>query len=289
MEGAICQSLDMNTAYELNKKIDKALLLLTSVCENKPVEVCYSGGKDSETILELAKMAGINYQPFYKNTTIDPPMTIKHVQSKGATIITPKYNFFELVKRNGMPTRRARFCCRYLKEYKVLDVAIQGIRVSESKKREKRYSINDPVVCRFYGSKKQHVNVIYPILSWSDNDVKDFIKDRNIRCHPLYYDKEGNFCVKRRLGCIGCPLQADAGKEDFKMYPKFFKRLVECVCIWWDTHPDAKSHKKFLSPYGLIAHNLFYGNFYDWQSDNYSLFGYRDWKAVLEEYFSIEL
>lgn len=274
---------------DLNKKIDKALLLLSSACEDKPVEVCYSGGKDSDTILELAKMAGINYHAYYKNTTIDPPLTIKHVQSKGATILTPKLTFFELVKKNGMPTRRARFCCRYLKEYKVLDVAIQGIRVSESKKREKRYSINDPIVCRFYGSKKHHVNVIYPILSWSDNDVEDFIKDRGIHCHPLYYDKEGNFCVKRRLGCIGCPLQADAGIEDFKMYPKFFKQLVECVCIWWDAHPDAKSHKKFQSPYGVIAHNLFYKNFYDWQADNYSLFGFEDWKALLERAFKVRL
>ena len=28
---------------------------------NQPVEICYSGGKDSDVILELAKMAGINY------------------------------------------------------------------------------------------------------------------------------------------------------------------------------------------------------------------------------------
>lgn len=273
----------------LNKKIDDALLLLSSACGDNLVEVCFSGGKDSEVILELSKMAGINFQAIYKNTTIDPPYTISHVLSKGCRIVTPKYNFFELVKKNGMPTRRARFCCRFLKEYKVFDIAVQGIRVSESKRREKLYSVDDPLVCRFYGSKKNHVQVILPLLSWSDKDVFEFLKDRHILCHPLYYDAAGNFCVSRRLGCIGCPLRSDAGVSDFILYPKFFARLVECVCEWWETHPTAKSHNKFSSPYGLIAHNLFYKNYYDWLSDNYSLFGYRDWKLLLESYFSVKL
>ena len=274
---------------DLIKKIDSALLLLSSACDYHEVEVCFSGGKDSEVILELAKMAGINFQAIYKNTTIDPPLTIQHVLSKGATILNPKVNFFELVKRNGMPTRRARFCCRYLKEYKVYDSAIQGIRVCESQNRKKRYSIDDPIVCRFYGSKKSNVQVILPILSWSDDDVSAFIHDRKITCHPLYYDDSKNFCVSRRLGCIGCPLQADAGVADFIKYQKFFIRLVECVCLWWDTHPSAKSHTKFKSPYGLIAHNLFYKNYFTWLADDYSLFGYRDWKCLLESYFHVSL
>lgn len=273
----------------LTKKIDNALLLLSSACGNNVVEVCFSGGKDSDVVLELSKMAGINFQAIYKNTTIDPPGTINYVISKGTTIMTPKLNFFDLVKKNGMPTRRARFCCRFLKEYKVFDIAIQGIRVCESKRREKLYSVDDPIVCRFYGSKKNNVQVILPLLSWSDIDVSDFIKDRHIHCHPLYYDDDGNFCVSRRLGCIGCPLQSDAGVSDFKLYPKFFAHLVECVCEWWDSHPTAKSHNKFSSPYGLIAHNLFYKNYYDWQADNHSLFGYRDWKLLLESYFHVSL
>lgn len=274
---------------DLNKKIDKALLLLSSVCDSHLVEVCYSGGKDSEVILELAKMAGIKFRAYYKNTTIDPPKTISHAMSKGVTVLQPKKTFFELVKEHGLPTRRARFCCAYLKEYKVLDVAIQGIRRCESKKRERLYSSADPVICRFYGSKKNHVNVVLPILDWSDVDVSAFIKDRNILCHPLYYNDRGEFCVNRRLGCMGCPLKSDVGKADYLMYPKLFKRLVDCVCIWWDTHPTIKSRNKFRSPYGLIANSLFYRNYYDWLSDDYTLFGSQDWKVFLESYFSVKL
>lgn len=279
----------MNANNPLSKKIDNSLNLLCSACGSELVEVCFSGGKDSEVILELAKMAGIKFRAIYKNTTIDPPGTIKHCLDKGVEVLSPKIRFFDLVKKSGLPTRRARFCCSYLKEYKVLDIAIQGVRRCESVARQKRYSSDDPVICRFYGSKKNHVNVILPILDWSDEDVSSFIAMRGIRCHPLYYDQSGSFCVSRRLGCIGCPLQSDAGKADYLRYPKMFRELVFSVCEWWENHPNAKSHNKFRSPYGLIANDLFYRSYNDWLADDYTLFGYEDWKHILEKYFSVKL
>lgn len=61
----------------LDRKIDAAIKLLQSIpTDDGQIEVCYSGGKDSDVILELAKMAGINYRAIYKNTTIDPRGTI---------------------------------------------------------------------------------------------------------------------------------------------------------------------------------------------------------------------
>lgn len=68
-------------SYE--KKVARAVRLLQSIPTDGPVEVSYSGGKDSDVILELAKMAGIEYRAIYKNTTIDPPGTIQHCRSKG--------------------------------------------------------------------------------------------------------------------------------------------------------------------------------------------------------------
>ena len=67
--------------HELQKKVDRAVKLIQAagkVAEQHghPLEICYSGGKDSDVILELAKMAGIKYRAIYKNTTIDPPGTI---------------------------------------------------------------------------------------------------------------------------------------------------------------------------------------------------------------------
>lgn len=173
---------------ELNRKIDLAIRLLQSIPQDGPIELSYSGGKDSDVILELAKMSGIPFEAIYKNTTIDPPGTIAHCKEKGVTIVKPKQNFMELMAEHGMPSRFRRFCCSKLKEYKIYDRAIQGIRRSESIKRAKRYT--EPEECRIY-AKGEKVRIYFPILEWSNEDVAEFIRQRNIQCAPVYYDRGG--------------------------------------------------------------------------------------------------
>ena len=43
----------------LEQKVDHAIKLLRNIPRDGVVEVAYSGGKDSDVILELAKMSGI--------------------------------------------------------------------------------------------------------------------------------------------------------------------------------------------------------------------------------------
>jgi phosphoadenosine phosphosulfate reductase len=57
---------------ELQKKIDFAIMLIQQAektsneyFNGEPVEISYSGGKDSDVILQLAKEAGINFIPIY--------------------------------------------------------------------------------------------------------------------------------------------------------------------------------------------------------------------------------
>lgn len=276
---------------QLQHKVDFAIKLLQSIpCSAEvPVEISYSGGKDSDVILELAKMANIPYRAIYKSTTIDPPGTIRHCKENGVEVLKPTMTFFDLVRKRGVPTRRARFCCEVLKEYKVLDRAVQGIRRSESTKRAKRYK--EPEVCRVY-KHRQKARIYLPILEWSDSDVAEFIKERNIQCHPLYYDEDGEFHVERRLGCIGCPMRSDNGKSDFLRYPKFFKRLLVVLQEYLNTHPHVGAVRKFDNAYGVLYHNLFCNSYEDYQnkvSGGLFLELAIDPKTFMEEYFKIDL
>ena len=211
---------------QLQKKIDRAIKLLQAAGKKaaeigQPVEVCYSGGKDSDVILELAKMAGINYRAIYKNTTIDPPGTIKHARERGAEIVQPKKTFRELLEQKGWPSRRVRFCCSELKEYKILDYAVVGIRRDESYKRAKLYK--EPEMCRVY-SAKEKTRQYLPILDWTLDDVRDFLEYRNITCAPRYYDEDGVFHPERRLGCMCCPMQNRRQRiREFELYPNMVK------------------------------------------------------------------
>lgn len=273
---------------DFEKKVARAIRLLQSIPQDGDIEVSYSGGKDSDVILELAKMAGIPYRAIYKNTTIDPPGTIKHCKDKGVEILQPKESFFHLVERKGIPTRRARFCCAELKEYKVLDRAIQGIRRCESIKRRDRYK--EPEICRVYG-KDEKVKVYLPILDWTDEDVARFIEGRHIQCHPLYYDINGKFHAERRLGCIGCPMKSDNGKEDFRKYPKMLKRLVRAAQKFLDTHPNCASQKKFSGDAcNLVFQDLFCDSYDDYTTKmSTDLWGGQlNTRDFLQTYFNIK-
>lgn len=197
---------------DLQKKIDRAIRLLRGVQNgyDGEIEVAYSGGKDSDVLLQLAKEAGIRYRAIYRNTTIDPPGTIAHVELLGAEIRRPQESFFQLVAKKGFPNRFSRFCCEKLKEYKVMDKCIMGVRKSESSKRNLRY--NEPTQCRWYGRKTEanHVEAIYPILDWTDDDVLAFVEDRQLMLAPVYYTNRGQIDVSKRLGCMCCHLLRSA-------------------------------------------------------------------------------
>lgn len=167
-----------------------------------------------------------------------------------------------------------------------MDNAIVGVRKAESTKRATRYQ--EPTMCRIY-RKGEHVNQIYPILEWTDEDVKNFISDRGIKCHPLYYDEAGYFHVERRLGCIGCPLAHNAKKE-FKKYPKMVRAYINAAKVFIQNRKQKE----------LNVYELFYARFFLSRTEDYyklmaqcngdNLFGEKpDIKGFLEEYYNIEL
>ena len=273
---------------ELQKKVDFAIKLLQSIPQDGDIEVSYSGGKDSDVILELAKMAGIPYRAIYKNTTIDPSGTIAHAKEMGAEVIYPKESFFQLIGEKGFPTRVSRWCCSVLKEYKVCDRAIQGIRRSESTKRAERYK--EPEVCRVF-SAKEKVKVYLPILEWTDQDVAEFIKERNIKCHPLYY-RGGEFDVTKRLGCMGCPIQSRRKMiQEFKDNPKLLKAWIRAGQKRYksESYQNGGAKHKFKDAFEAMGYLLFCENIDEFKEKTYGMFGDFDWKEFLQKEFKIDM
>ena len=272
---------------ELEKKIEQSIKLLRSIpTGNGQITLAYSGGKDSDVILELAKMAGIPFKAVYHSTTIDPPGTIRHVEENGVEISRPKDPFFKLMQKNGYPSRFARYCCRLLKERYDSDIVIQGIRASESKARADRYK--EPEQCRVY-DKKHKSRVYMPILQWTDEDVREFVTERGVKCHPLYY-KEGQFDVTQRLGCIGCPLQYSGKRiKQFKQYPQYVRLYIKNAQKWYDAHKGNGKTYKYDNAIDAFVATLFYKKFDDFKEATYTAYGKTDWRKYLEEYFGIDL
>lgn len=271
---------------DYKRKIDFAIWLLRNIPQDGPIEISYSGGKDSDVILELARMAGIPHEAIYKQTTIDPPGTTAHAKEQGATIIRPKMSFLQLVEKYGMPTRFTRFCCSFLKEYKVYDRAVQGIRRSESTKRAERYK--EPEDCRVYNDGGK-VRRYLPILEWNDEDVARFIEERGIKCAPAYYDEQGAFHVERRLGCIGCPMATEwKRREQYAEYPKLLKALIQRVNIFYETHGGCRDFPD-------VYHKFFCDLFFRRRNEYLDFAQGRlfendfDAKSYLETYFGIPL
>lgn len=275
----------------LDRKIDAAIKLLQSIpTDDGPIEVCYSGGKDSDVILELAKMAGINYRAIYKNTTIDPRGTLQHVREMGVEIVQPKEDFLSIVRRKGMPSRFSRFCCEILKEYPILPRAVLGTRRDESRKRAERYK--DPELCRVY-SDGMKVRQYLPILEWTNDDVKEFIDRRNIKCAPVYYDENGVFDVNRRLGCIGCPLASrKKRREAYLENPKMLLAQVKALQDYYDKRVSTGVASATIETCNRNAWVFFYATiFYDtiaqFKDKCTNLLFDFDIEAYMKDYFKI--
>lgn len=195
-------------------RIDRVQMVIDRLKMFEPEEgyyLAYSGGKDSDTILALAKMAGVKYDAHYNLTTVDPPELVYHVRRHPEVEVhRPPETMWQLIRRNKIaPNRVARYCCRLIKEVGGTGrVVLTGVRSGESIKRSKR-KMNE--VC-YTDTSKRYFHVI---IDWSDADVWEFLKGNNISYCKLY--DEGY----KRLGCVLCPLKSQRERvKDLNRYPR---------------------------------------------------------------------
>lgn len=200
----------MSMAFD--KKYHKAILLLREHEPKDGYRLCFSGGKDSIVVKQLAIEAEVRFVSHYNVTTIDPPELIKFIKQYHKDVIwnRPEKNlvFKMLDKTSGPPTRRGRWCCEIYKERNTAGVKIIGVRAAESPKRAANWnSINQ---------KNGNLDSIAPVLYWSDDDIWTFIKQRDLPYCSLY--DEGF----KRLGCIGCPMTGRKNMlKEFARWPGF--------------------------------------------------------------------
>lgn len=189
-----------------------------------------------------------------------------------------------------MPSRFSRFCCEILKEYPILPRAVLGIRRDEGRKRAERYK--EPELCRVYSGGAK-VRLYLPILEWTNDDVKEFIERRNIKCAPVYYDENGVFDVNRRLGCIGCPLASrKKRREAYLENPKMLLAQVKALQDNYDKRIAAGVASPTIETCGGNAWVFFYATlFYDSVAEfkdkcTNLLFDF-DIEAYMKDYFKI--
>lgn len=222
----------------------------------QPLICTYSGGKDSDVLLELFKRSGVPFEVQHSHTTADAPQTVWHVRDnfkkleEGGIKCSINYprkpdgtriTMWNLIPRKLMPpTRLVRYCCKELKETAGMGRYVAtGVRWDESTKRKHtrsefekigasvktKESFDDSVMLNNDNNSKRritelcmqkHKMVVNPIVDWKEEDIWNYIDQENICVNKLYQ------CGYKRVGCIGCPMAGRKGKlKEFYDFPTF--------------------------------------------------------------------
>jgi len=208
--------LTENTLFGFRDKVEIAIKRLRYYEPEEGYYLAYSGGKDSDVILELAKRAGVKFDTHHNLTTIDPPELVYHVrQHSGVQIYTPEKPFLSVLATKGFPQRQRRWCCAMYKECGGLGrLVLTGVRAGESAKRRNRkmveHCLRDP--------SKRYLHVI---IDWLVDDVWQFIRENNIEYCKLY--DEG----WKRIGCLFCPMAGKHRLIETERYPRYVKAFIK--------------------------------------------------------------
>lgn len=218
----------------------------------KPLVCTYSGGKDSDVMLELFKRSGIPFEVHNSHTTADAPQTVYHIREvfrelewKGihCEIEMPTYkgkrtSMWQLIPQKLMPpTRLVRYCCAVLKETGCPNRYIAtGIRYAESTSRKNRGEFEKIGATKHQLEKFTRVMLmndndsrrritefcmeknkmaVNPIIDWTDADIWEYILSEHISVCELYH------CGYDRVGCIGCPMAGKKRWKEFADFPRY--------------------------------------------------------------------
>lgn len=210
--------------------------------KDEPYYLCYSGGKDSDVILALAKLAGVKFEAVHNLTTVDAPETVRYVKSQpDVRIDIPDTTMWKLIAEKRMPpTRLVRYCCEELKERGGrCRKKITGVRWAESVNRKANGGFvnilgkektmkklaeeagvdyeenkkgamvlnNDNAETRAFVDHCYRTTsvMVNPIVDWTDEDVWSFLYHYGIKSNPLYkVEKRNSTYIPTGCKRIGC-------------------------------------------------------------------------------------
>lgn len=237
--------------------------------------VGFSGGKDSQVMLELVKMAGVKYRAVYNVTTNDPAENVRFIRKYYPEVIfdVKPFSYFQMIEKKGVPGMFTRWCCDIFKETTGMGfVTLTGVRREESRKRAayeeiSKWSRNKekrgkPDLKKMEENQFQCIKghdkfMVYPILEWSENNVWEFIHKRGLPVNPCY-------SKYNRVGCVFCPFAPAKKIDDYcATHPKLKAAFIHAIeryiaksekgvrlddaqmfFEWWKSH---KSVEEFLA------------------------------------------
>lgn len=124
--------------------------------------VCFSGGKDSQCVYHLAKMAGVKFDAHYAITSCDPPELVQFIKKNYPDVSRESQHYddnkpehyyqdgrpkpitmWSLIADHTLPpTRKVRYCCASLKEPGGQGrVVVTGVRWAESQNRKETHGV----------------------------------------------------------------------------------------------------------------------------------------------------
>lgn len=242
--------------YTLFGKVDKVQIAIDRLKSfaprnGEPYWLAFSGGKDSQCVYELAKMAGVPFEAHYSVTSVDPPELLRFIKKQYPDVIWDhhyypdgrKKTMWNIIETHTIPpTRNARYCCADLKESGGKGrVVITGVRWYESVKRKELHGVaeirttskklrkqaeeGDSVLKK---TKKDDAIIFLDDNATARRMVEQCYIKKKTTVNPIidWDDDEVweflNEVAKvphcelydegfTRLGCIGCPLQGREG------------------------------------------------------------------------------
>ncbi len=248
------EAIDINKVVEINKEAletieNEAMDFILGCYETyrgrvNDFVVAFSGGKDSQVILDLVTrvLPVESFRVIFQDTDMELPCTYDIVDY---TEEDYKYRFpnfkleratsdrraIDLWKQYGPPSRVNRWCCSVMKttvfrrkmkelhetEKQPKVVVYEGVRADESSRREAYERI---------GANVKHPNLINcrAIFRWNNSEIFLYMFSRRIMLNPAY--RMG----LTRVGCGVCPFASDWSEYLIRrIYPDISQKYVAVI------------------------------------------------------------